>query len=147
MRLAREDERDAAVGDDERGELAAGRPPVQKQKRDEQDQRGVEVEDKASHARAHVLQADEVEEARGVVADEAERRDLGPIECSEPRLATAQPPGHDQEEGQRDAHPEEKQRHRRHRVSDVDQLHQDRPEREDQRPDDRERDAPPPVRR
>src|SRR5207302_5592623 len=58
-----------------------------------------------------------------------------------------QPPCDRQEEWQRDRHAQEKQRDRRDRVGDVHQLDQNRPEREDERANDGQSDAPPAVRR
>src|SRR5205085_11457118 len=73
--------------------------------------------------------------------------DLGPIQPVEPRLVPAQPPRDDEKERQRDAHAQEEERYRRHRKGDVDELDEDRSEREHQRADDGEGDAPPAVRR
>ncbi len=115
---------------------------MEKDERQQQDQRGEQKQDQPAHACADVLQAEEVEEAGKVVAEEAEQGDRAVVAARQRRLplVAARPRRGDEEEGQREDHAQGQQRHR---IGDINVGHpdEDRAQRKADHAANRERDA------
>jgi len=144
-------ERNACVAQQERSELAPCRRLSQEDERKQEHQRRIEKEDQPPDAGAHVLQPDEVEKAREVVAHEAETAYGPPIARRERGALSAQPPCRSGEEWQGQPHAKEDERDRARmaarRGDGVRELDEDRAKRKSHYARQRERHAPASVRR
>ena len=144
LQIVHEGQPDAGVGEEQCADFAPADRLAHEQHADQQCQRRVGEDDQPLEAGRDVLQADEVEDARAVVAEHAERGERQPLAEGERWRRSLRAQRHPDEDRQCEQHAQREQRHRvdRHRLRHgVGELDENRLEREAERRNDGECDA------
>ncbi len=126
-------ERDACVRQRQRDRRPPRHRLRQEQRRQQDDDRRIEEQHEPLERRGDVLQPQEVEQARQVIADESEADAAATSRAARCVARAACAPAHhaiDDEKRRRVQHPQRQQRHRIDRRASVRELDQDRLERE-----------------
>jgi len=137
--IAREDESDPGVADEERERRASRDAYALPERREQHDDRRVQEQHEPLECGRDVLQAEEIEQTGEVVADDAQQRELRPVLAREVACGrrAARPPRHGHEERRRVEHPQREQSDGVHGVRRVGELDQDRLERKAEHAEDR----------
>jgi hypothetical protein len=130
MHVGRDRERDARVRQTQQQHDSLRERLAEEQRGHQQYQRRIDVDHDAFERRGDVVQPQEVQIARQVVPEHAERRQFQPVRAREPaRLAPLQRPGHHEQQRQGVAHAQAQQRLRIGAVA-IGRLDEDGLERE-----------------
>ncbi|SOY55961.1 hypothetical protein CBM2585_A60166 [Cupriavidus taiwanensis] len=120
IEVMREHQHDAGIGQQQRQPLARADGATEHQRGGQQHERWRQEQDQPLQPRGDVLQADEVEEARQVVADKAEKHHTAAVGPRQRRQPARLPPANGHEQRHREQHA---QRDHHHRI-DVVAVHQ-----------------------
>jgi hypothetical protein len=127
-----EHQREPGVGERERGDFAAGDALAQEQRRQDHHDGRVGEEQQPSEPGRYVLERQEVEKARAVIAQDAERDDGGELASGErPVLGAASHPHRRRDEERHGEHHAQREQGDRIRDPRVSELDEDRPQREE----------------